>query len=58
MRVGIDCRDLRADCRTGIGRFTRNVIDSLPLLDPPPPLVLYGNQRTTFPAGHVTRAPR
>jgi len=49
VKVGIDCRDLRAGSLTGIGRFVRNLLRSLADEDSPPTLYLYGNQHTVFP---------
>ncbi len=51
MKVGIDCRDLLAGARTGIGRFVENFLQALSLETDPPDLFLYGNQRTFFDIG-------
>lgn len=58
MRLGIDCRDLIAGSRTGIGRFVENLLLALALEDNPPELFLYGNQRTVFRVRDAGGRPR
>ena len=48
MKLGIDCRDLRAGGITGIGRFVGNVLHALAQEQQRPELFLYGNQHTVF----------
>ncbi len=48
MKLGIDCRDLRAGSLTGIGRFVTNLLRALSLQPHPPDIFLYGNQHTAF----------
>ena len=56
MKIGIDCRELRAGYLNGIGRFVRNLLHALGVMSDPPQLYLYGNQWTSFETPAETRA--